>query len=113
MVVVAGFEGDLFNNLSNELVDNYPLAIGKPRGPGFLFCDLDSGLNFLRVVRHDLRTDAIFWWGDDLTGRCVVFRIGGYRQHHVEREPYRVTLNLYIALLHDIEKGHLNLTCQV
>jgi hypothetical protein len=45
MVVVASFESDLFYNLANELVDNYTLAIGKPRGPRFLFCDLDSCLN--------------------------------------------------------------------
>ena len=64
-------------------------------------------------MRADLAADAVFERRDDFAARGVVLGVGGEDQHHVERQPHRIALNLHVAFLHDVEQAHLNLSGQV
>ncbi len=61
----------------------------------------------------NLGADAVFERRDDFAARRVVFGIGREDQQHVERQPDRVTLNLHVAFLHDVEQSDLNLPGQI
>src|SRR5712692_5722075 len=61
----------------------------------------------------DFGTQPILQRRDDLAPRGVVFGIGGEDQQDVERQADGITLNLNVALLHDVEQPHLDLTGQV
>jgi hypothetical protein len=64
-------------------------------------------------VSANFGADAIFERRDDLAARGVVFRIGGKNEQDVEWKAQRVTLNLNVAFLHDVEKADLNFSCEV
>ena len=81
--------------------------------PGFLARNLDCRLNLRRVVSRDLGADAVFQRRNDLSARRVVFRVGGKDQHHIQRQPDRITLNLHVAFLHDVEESDLNLAGEI
>ena len=83
------------------------------RRPRFLPRDLDAERNLCRIVRHDLRADAIFKRRDDFAARRVVFRVCRKDEHHIERQAHRITLNLHVAFLHDVEEADLNLAGQI
>ena len=70
-------------------------------------------LQFCRIVRHDLGADAILQRRDDLSARRVVFRIRRKHEHHIERQTHRITLNLHVAFLHDVEETDLNLAGEI
>ena len=74
------------------------------QSPGFLRGDRDAFFESRRVVCANLRADAVFEWRDDLAARCVVFRVGGEDQRHIERQADRIALNLNVAFLHDVEQ---------
>ena len=69
--------------------------------------------NLCRIVRHDLGADAILQRRDDLSARGVVFRVRRKHQHHVQRQAHRITLNLHVAFLHDVEESDLNLAGEI
>ena len=64
-------------------------------------------------MRANLRADTVFQRGDDLAAGRVILGIGGEDQQHVEREPDGITLNLDVALLHDVKQAHLNFSGEV
>ena len=64
-------------------------------------------------MRHDLGADAILQRRNYFSARGVVFRVRREDQHHIQRQAYRVTFNLHVAFLHDVEKAHLNFAGQV
>ena len=61
----------------------------------------------------DLGADPVSEWRDDLPARCIVFRIRGKHHHYVQRETYRVSLDLNVPLLQDIEQTDLDLASQI
>ena len=84
-----------------------------PLGPGFLRSNRNPFLDILRIVRTNLRADAVLERSNDLTSRSVVLRVGAEHDRHIQWQAHRITLNLHIALLHDVEKRNLNLACKI
>ena len=66
-----------------------------------------------RVVGTDFTPDPVLQRGHDLAARRVVLRVGGERQQKVQGQTQRVSLDLDIALLHDVEQSNLDLPGQV
>jgi hypothetical protein len=64
-------------------------------------------------MRADFAADAIFQRRDDLATRGVIFRIGREHQQNIQRQTHGVTLNLDVALLHDVEQSNLNFAGQI
>src|SRR5262249_12985211 len=79
------------------------LPAGISADPGFLFGDRDAVLERDWIVRFDLGSDSILQGCNDLASRSVVLRVRREHEHHIERKTYRVTLNLHVAFLHDVE----------
>src|SRR5262249_1615083 len=50
---------------------------------------------------------------DDFAARGVVLGIGTEHQRDIEGQAHRITLNLDIAFLHDVEQAHLNFSGKV
>src|ERR1043165_9466139 len=111
--VVARLEGDLFDSFANELRNQQSLFQTVTRDPGLLFGNLNAERDFLRIMRRDFGADAIFQRRADLAARRVVLRIRRKHQHHVERQSHRITLNLHVALLHDVEEANLDFAGEV
>ena len=59
------------------------------------------------------RPDAVFQRRDDFAARGVVLGIGAEHDRDVERQADRVSLNLHVAFLHDVEQADLNLAREV
>ena len=113
VIVVARFESDLLDHFANELRHDQSIAVFETIGPRFLSRDLDRLRDLFGIVRQDLGADAIFQRRDDLSARRVVFRVRGEHQHHVERQAHRITLNLHVAFLHDVEESDLDLSGEI
>ena len=64
-------------------------------------------------MRLDFRADAILQRRNDLSARRVVFRVGGEDEHDIQRKAHRITLNLHVAFLHDVEQADLDLAGQI
>ena len=81
--------------------------------PGLLRRDRNAFLDGRGIVRANFRSHAIFQRGDDLAARRVILRIRTEHQRNIERQPDRISLNLHIAFLHDVEQSHLDLSRQI
>ena len=68
----------------------------------------DLVLELDRVVRPDLRAEAVLERRDDPAAVRVVLRVGRSDDEHVERQPQDVAADLDVALLHDVEHRHLD-----
>src|SRR5205823_1884773 len=96
--------------LERDALDDLGYEFGNPHGtiravgPRFLPRDVHSQSHRLRIVRHDLAADAILERRDDLAARGIVFGIRREAELHVEWESHRVSFDLDIALLHDVEQ---------
>ena len=66
-----------------------------------------------RIVRADLRADAILQRRDDLAARGVVLGVGAEDQQHVERQPDRIALDLDVPFLEDVEQADLDLAGEI
>ncbi len=66
-----------------------------------------------RIMRADLRADAVLERGDDLSASGIVLRVCAEDDGHIERKTYRVALNLHVAFLHDVEERDLDLTGEI
>src|SRR5690606_29017730 len=110
-LIAARLEGDRFHHLAHESRHAQPRF--RPFGPRLLFGDRDAVAELRRVVRLDLRTDAILEWSDDLPAGGVVLRIRREHEHDVERETDGVALNLHVPLLHDVEQTDLDLAGEI
>ena len=64
-------------------------------------------------MRANFRADSVFQRRDNFAARRVVLGICREHKQDVERHPDRVTLNLHIPFLHDIEQPHLNFARQI
>ena len=64
-------------------------------------------------MRANLRANAVFQRGNDFSARRVIFRVGAEDQGHIERQSHRISLNLHVTFLHDVEQSHLNFSRQV
>jgi hypothetical protein len=86
----------------------------SPRGrPRLLQRDGDALVHRLRVVRHDLRADAVLQRRDDLAARRVVLGVRREDEQHVQRQADRVAFDLDVAFLHDVEQADLDLAGEV
>ena len=81
--------------------------------PRLLRGDVHRVLAGGRIVRADLRADAIFQRRDDLAARRVVLRIGREDHQQVERQADGIALNLDVAFLKDVEQADLNLAGEI
>ena len=51
----------------------------------------------------DLGTNSVLQRGYDLASRGVILGVGAEHQENIQRQSHRITLNLHVALLHDVE----------
>ena len=110
-LVFAGDERRLLDDLADELRNLQLVTIAlRPR---FLAGDRNAFLDGRRIVRANLRADAVFQRSHDLAARGVVLGVGAEHQHHIERQPNRIALNLNVAFLHDVEQSDLDLSRQI
>jgi len=106
LLVFAGGESHLLHDLANVGGDfDGRCAAFLPR---LLRRDGDALLECFGVMRANLGADAVFERRHDLAARRVVLGVGAEDQGHVERQANRIALNLYVALLHDVEERHLD-----
>ena len=113
-LIVARFKSDLFDDFANKVRESSTRSFESiALNPGFLTCDLNRSLQLRRIVRHDFGADAILQRRDDFSARRVVFGVGRKDQHHIQRQTHRVTLNLHVAFLHDVEETDLNLAGEI
>ena len=112
-LIVSGLESNLFDRFANEVGNQETILKAIARGPGFLSSDLDAQLKLFWIMRHDLGADAIFERRYDLAARRVVFRVCRKDQHHIQRQTHRITFNLHVAFLHDVEKTDLNFAGEI
>jgi len=82
-------------------------------GPCFLLRNFNTQLQADRIVSLNFRTDSVFEGSDDFAASRIVLRVCRKHQNHIQRKPDRVSLNLDIALLHDVEQTYLDLACEV
>src|SRR5678815_2075652 len=61
----------------------------------------------------DLRADSVFEWSYDLAARGVILGVRREYQHYIERHSNGISLNLNVALLHDVEQSNLHFAGEV
>src|SRR5205807_553923 len=66
-----------------------------------------------RIMCADFSTDAVLQRRNNFSASGVVFRIRGEHEQDVKRQAERITLNLNITFLHDVEKADLNFAGEV
>src|SRR6266566_4280295 len=113
VVVVSRFKSNLFDELTKEVRNKQLPLPFVALSPGLLARNLDTCLQLLRIVCQDLGADTVLQRCDYFSSCCVVLRICRKHQHYVKRQTYRITLNLHVAFLHDIEESDLNLSRQI
>ena len=112
-LVLPRLERDLFDHLAHVLGDRQLDLPAFARGPRLLLRDLHRLLAARRIVRADLRSDAVLQRGDDLAARRVVFRVRAEDDQQVQREAHGVALNLNVPFLQDVEEADLDLAGEV
>ena len=110
-LVFARGEGHLLHNLAHVL-RNFDRRLAA-LGPSLLRGDGDALFQRLRIVRANLRADAVLERRDDFAARRVVLRIGAEDQRHIQLHAHRIAFDLHVALLHDVEQRHLNFAGKV
>src|SRR6266849_7897572 len=111
--IIARLESNLLDKLANEIMEVQPILQSVASDPRFLTGDLNCILNLRRIVSGDLSADRIFQRRNDLAARGVIFRVRGKDHHYVQRQAHRVTLNMHVAFLPDVEKSDLNLASKI
>ena len=64
-------------------------------------------------MRQDLAFDAVFQRGDDRTSVRIVLGIGRKDELDIERQAQLESTDLHVALLQDVEQGHLDARLQI
>ena len=82
-------------------------ALAGERRP-LLEHDRDLVLDRARIVRPDLRAEAVLERRDDPAAAGVVLRVGAGDDEQVERQAQRVAAHLDVALLEDVEQADLD-----
>src|SRR5262245_57065979 len=119
--IVTRDERDLFDDFADGLRDQKSqlimigiiAVIAVAIGPGLLLRDLDAFFYRSRVMSLNLRADPVLERRDNFAARRVIFGVGREDQQHVKWQPDRITLNLHVSFLHDVEQSDLNLSGQV
>src|SRR5690242_17344997 len=81
--------------------------------PSLLLCDSNAFIKCSSVVRANLRANAVFERRDNLSAGRIVFWICTKHKGHIQVQSDRVTLNLHVTFLHDIEERNLNFPRQI
>ena len=93
------------------------VTCGMPSASGnselLLLHDRDLVLEGPRVVRPDLRPEAVLERRDDPAAARVVLRVCARDDVEVERQAHREPADLDVALLEDVEQAHLDPLGQV
>ena len=89
------------------------MRVAVAAGPGFLRGDGDAFFHGCRIVRANLGTDAVFERRDDFAASRVILGIRAEHERQIERQADRVSLNLHVAFLHDVEQADLNFSGEV
>ena len=111
LLVRARQKSNLLHHLADKAWhDQPPPVAGQPR---LLLRDGNPLVQVRRIMRTNLRADAVLQGSDNLSARRVVLRVGRKDQRHVQRQADREPLNLDIAFLHDVEQPYLNFPGQV
>src|SRR2546427_689429 len=110
-LVFASSERDALDHLLHILRNVQLVAIAP--GPRLLRSNRNAFVERSRIVRANFRTNAVFQRRNDLPTRGVVLRIGAEYKGNVKRQAHRISLNLHITFLHDVEQTHLNLAGDV
>src|SRR6266481_844818 len=111
-LVLARLEGDFFDDLAQVMRD-FDFFAGVAGDPGFLRGDGHAFFYGGGIVRANFCADTVFERRDDFSAGGVVLGIGGEDEEHVEREADRITLNLDVAFLHDVEEADLNFSGEI
>ena len=108
------FAGDEGNPLDHFLyILRQVQAISVSLSPGLLRRNGNSFFHRGRIVGTNLRADAVLQRRNDLAARRVIFRIRAEHQGNIQRQADGITLNLYVAFLHDVEQAYLDLARQI
>src|SRR5205807_1954850 len=110
-LVFAGGESDAFDHLLNISGQVHGMAVAAR--PSFLRGDGDAFIDSRGIVGANLRANAVFERGDDFSASRVVFGIRAEDDSDVEWQTNRISLNLHIAFLHDVEQANLNFAREV
>jgi len=109
--VIARRERDSLDHFLHIFRNMQPRAITL--NPGFLCGDRDAFFHSRWIVGADLRPDAILQRGNDLAARGVVLGIGAEHDCDIQRQPNRISLNLHVTFLHDVEEPDLNFAREI
>src|SRR5713101_4946956 len=105
-------ERDLFDDFA-DVGRDLDLQRAGALGPRFLPGNRHRVAARHRIVRADLRADAVLERRDDLPARRVVLRVRREDEHDVELQPDRIALNLDVAFLQDVEQADLDLAGEI
>ena len=108
----TGEPRDLHDDLFHVVRDRHGVVFVEELA-ALLVHDVDLVGGGLRVVRPDLRAEAVAQRCNDAAAVRVVFRVRARDQEHVQRQTHTVPADLHVALLHDIEEPNLNALGQV
>ena len=111
--ILPRLERDLLDDFRDEGRHVRFRAVVVAREPRLLRGDRHRVAAAGGVVRANLGADAVLQRRDDLAARRVVLRVRRERHHHVERQAHRVSLNLDVAFLQDVEQADLDLSGEV
>ncbi len=98
---------DLGHDLRHEVGHRHLEPGGRERAR-LLIDDGHLELGLERVVRADLRTEAVLERGDDPAAVRVVLGVGRRDEQHVERQADLVAADLHVALFEHVQQTDLD-----
>ena len=104
----AGLLAHLGHDLGHERRAPATLRPSARERPRLLLDDVHLELGVERVVRADLRAEAVLQRRDDAPAVRVVLGVRRRDQHEVDREPDLVAADLHVALLEHVEQTDLD-----
>src|SRR5208282_1980794 len=110
-LVLAGSKGNALDDLLHVFWDVQLVSVALR--PGFLRRDGDTLFDGRRVMRANFRANTVLQRSNDFAAGGVILRVGAENERDIERQADGVALNLYIALLHDVEQSNLNFSREV
>ncbi len=111
LFVIARRKRDPLDHFLHIFRNMQPRAIAL--NPGFLRGDRDAFFHRRRIVGANLRPDTVLQRRNDLAARGVVLRVRTEHNRDIERQADRISLNLHVAFLHDVEESDLNLAREI